>query len=470
MQIQKLYFKKHKLFKDHEVVFCNEKGNIPKITYLVGNNGSGKTHILETIYYSLFQPFSNGSEDYVLDLDLILNQEEIGELDFSSESNIVYSISREQNSNSHNIKTKVDNNIKDGSIIQKISKIVYSTVEINFTTPPVKGITSKTTDEQENPKEKSSNLGNEIPQLLVDIQALDNAEKGRWIDDNKKNNKDASVVIPHSKFVNRLERFTSIFDKMFDGQKKFKDIETKDDQKNIVFVDKDGNDTSIPDLSSGEKQIIFRIGYILKNLVNIKGGIILIDEPEISLHPVWQTRFKKILLEVFDGLDVQIIIATHSPYIFQDLDQNKERCIKIDNKIQSSQEIKLNYNNKMFLSPSVNLVGYKAFGVFDEMLHIELYSLLQSFTQRTKINCRVDGVDCKQCMEHLFLQTVGIAKKTFTGSTTYNSDKKAGKPIKITETLPTFIRNRIHHPDEKNRIYTKEDLESSIKYLLSFFI
>ncbi len=469
MKIQRLYFRKHKLFNDHEIVFSNEKGEIPKITYLVGNNGSGKTHILEAIYYSLFQPFSNNIGDYDLELDFILNEKEVIDLEFDNEKSVVYTLSKTQGQNSHNIKSKTDNSSKDGAGVQKISKVVYSTVEINFTAPIVKTVTSKNLDEQQNPKDKSSDLGAEIPQLLVDIQSLDNDEKGRWVDESKVKNKDASVVIPHASFVNRLERFTSVFDKMFDGQKKFKAIETKGDQKHIVFVDDNGNDTSIPYLSSGEKQIIFRIGYILKNLVNIDGGIILIDEPEISLHPLWQTKFKKILLEVFEGLDVQIIIATHSPYIFKDLDETKERCLKINNKTKTSQEVKLHYKN-MFLSPSVNLISYKAFGVYDEMLHTELYSLLQSQTQRENIDCRKSREDCSECLEHYFLSALPeIKKKTFTGSSNHNKDRKTDEPLVLTETLPTFIRNRINHPDEQNRVYTPLELKESIDNLLLLF-
>jgi len=468
MKIRKLYFKKHKVFNDHEIVFFDEKNSIPKITYLVGNNGSGKTHILESIYFSLSQPFSNGAEEYDIDLELELDNKETIELAIVDGHELSYSITKGVSNNAHNIKTKNKVNTYDGSLIQKISKVVYSTVEINFTTPAIQNVTSKNLDEQENPKDKSTNLGTEIPQLLVDIQALDNAEKGGWVDKVEQESKDNPILVPHGSFTNRLKRFTSVFDKIFDGQKKFKGIETKNNQKHIVFTDTNGNDTGIPDLSSGEKQIIFRIGYILKNLVNIKGGIILIDEPEISLHPMWQTKFKETLLEVFDGLDVQIIIATHSPYIFKHLDETKERCIKVSGKEKNSKEVKLSYKN-MFLSPSVNLISYKAFGVYDEMLHSELYCLLQSFTQRSKIDCRNSGTDCGKCLEHLFLQSPNVSRKTFIGSVPFNMDKVNGSPLSLTETLPTLIRNKTHHSDEINRVYSKVELKEAIDYLLSHF-
>ena len=43
-----------------------------------------------------------------------------------------------------------------------------------------------------------------------------------------------------------------------------------------------------------------------------KGGTIVIDEPELSLHPQYQKRVMKLLLE--ESANKQVIISTHSPY------------------------------------------------------------------------------------------------------------------------------------------------------------
>ena len=49
-------------------------------------------------------------------------------------------------------------------------------------------------------------------------------------------------------------------------------------------------------------------------------SIILIDEPEISLHPKWQEKFTSLLIEVFSNYKgCQFIIATHSPQIVSNL-------------------------------------------------------------------------------------------------------------------------------------------------------
>lgn len=68
------------------------------------------------------------------------------------------------------------------------------------------------------------------------------------------------------------------------------------------------------DLSSGEQN---RISMALKILANATPNlIILIDEPELSLHMQWQAEFHNFLCDVTDGLShYHIVIATHSPVI-----------------------------------------------------------------------------------------------------------------------------------------------------------
>ncbi|MDR6957253.1 putative ATPase [Pseudomonas brassicacearum] len=68
------------------------------------------------------------------------------------------------------------------------------------------------------------------------------------------------------------------------------------------------------DLSSGEQN---RISMALKILANAAPKlIVLIDEPELSLHMQWQAEFHEFLCDVTEGLsNYHIVIATHSPVI-----------------------------------------------------------------------------------------------------------------------------------------------------------
>lgn len=66
------------------------------------------------------------------------------------------------------------------------------------------------------------------------------------------------------------------------------------------------------DLSSGERQLIYILLRVaLSNGDKSKTAIILMDEPEISLHLNWQAHFIKQLTIL--NPDAQFIIVTHSP-------------------------------------------------------------------------------------------------------------------------------------------------------------
>ena len=92
--------------------------------------------------------------------------------------------------------------------------------------------------------------------------------------------------------------------------------------KKIVFSQKTGfyfttidTNEEIPLrlLSSGEQhQIVMWYELLFKAP---KQSLILIDEPEISLHVSWQDSFIKNLLEILKIQDINVIVATHSPQI-----------------------------------------------------------------------------------------------------------------------------------------------------------
>lgn len=71
-----------------------------------------------------------------------------------------------------------------------------------------------------------------------------------------------------------------------------------------------GKPISIDELSSGEKQVLLMLGEIQRRLR--PGGILLIDEPEIHLHPRWQRLFIRGLTELCAELNAQMILTTHS--------------------------------------------------------------------------------------------------------------------------------------------------------------
>jgi predicted ATP-binding protein involved in virulence len=95
-----------------------------------------------------------------------------------------------------------------------------------------------------------------------------------------------------------------------------------DKEKGFVFTARyDPSSTELKtlspaDLSSGEQH---ELVLLYELLFKVKpGSLVLIDEPELSLHVGWQVQFLKDLQEITKLVDLDILMATHSPDIIQD--------------------------------------------------------------------------------------------------------------------------------------------------------
>ena len=70
------------------------------------------------------------------------------------------------------------------------------------------------------------------------------------------------------------------------------------------------------DLSSGEQhELVLLYELLFKTKPN---ALILIDEPELSLHVAWQVEFLKDLTRIIKLSSFDVILATHSPQIIND--------------------------------------------------------------------------------------------------------------------------------------------------------
>jgi predicted ATP-binding protein involved in virulence len=88
-----------------------------------------------------------------------------------------------------------------------------------------------------------------------------------------------------------------------------------------IKIKKADSNLSISDLSSGEYHLIVSLIGIFATIK--KDSLILIDEPEISLHPNWQMRYVSFLKDIFSRYaSCQFILTTHSHFIVSDLEGN----------------------------------------------------------------------------------------------------------------------------------------------------
>lgn len=77
-----------------------------------------------------------------------------------------------------------------------------------------------------------------------------------------------------------------------------------------------GTALQLQKLSSGEKQILILFYAILFHAP--QNSVVIIDEPEISLHVSWQQRLGDCFMDICRVRNIQMIVSTHSPQIIHD--------------------------------------------------------------------------------------------------------------------------------------------------------
>ncbi|MFH4963675.1 ATP-binding protein [Gaetbulibacter sp. M235] len=325
--------------------FTDEENKSVETLILAGENGAGKTSVLDLLYEFSMINLSNKKRDErrsfeieltPKELEILSNNENYKHFFNNGFANGIFTVEFDFNimHNWNQIKVSFhdsDNNEKTvtGDFFQQpeikqIIRVVYSDVEINYTSKQLKSVTAKDLDENIPGSYKSDgNLATDITQLLIDVQSLDSQEFAQWAKQNIGN------AVDETKIDTRIKRFTTAFDSIFPS-KKFLGIENRNNAKEVLFQE-DGKTMSINQLSSGEKQIVFRGGFLLKDKGVSKGATFLIDEPEISLHPKWQIEildfYKRVINESSSEESSQMIFSTHSPFIIHNPNRRNDKVV-----------------------------------------------------------------------------------------------------------------------------------------------
>lgn len=84
----------------------------------------------------------------------------------------------------------------------------------------------------------------------------------------------------------------------------------------ISIVTEAGEKLDVTALSSGE-QHVFVLFFRLIFVEPTEQHLVMIDEPELSLHPAWQLRFIDDLETIRDISQTDFLLASHSPLLFQ---------------------------------------------------------------------------------------------------------------------------------------------------------
>lgn len=124
---------------------------------------------------------------------------------------------------------------------------------------------------------------------------------------------DRLVYVEGKRSFEAYSEIQSLMDVLFADfqlQVRFKGI---DADKHLVFVDQNGTAFGVDGLSDGEKQILAKVFPLF--FADMKGRVVLMDEPESSLHPSWQSFLLPVLRRCVEMQDCQFVLTTHSPQI-----------------------------------------------------------------------------------------------------------------------------------------------------------
>lgn len=86
-----------------------------------------------------------------------------------------------------------------------------------------------------------------------------------------------------------------------------------------VRYNKSNQDIAIKNTALGIKSFGI-IQLLLKNNRLNNRSLLIIDEPEVHLHPIWQVKYAEILVLLSKEFDIPIVLTSHSPYFIEALE------------------------------------------------------------------------------------------------------------------------------------------------------
>lgn len=294
IKLRKLHISQQKMFKNFQIDFMDDNNNTLPLVVIAGANGTGKTTLLEYIsgnYVLNIGPFYIDNNDYI----------EI------EHNNKIKSI----NNKAEKKKKEIDDYLDEQAKKNGLAGIHFDDSELYY-----------------------GDLNKEVTY----IRATDNND----ITDVKKNildfyRKESRELDSYSKTISKVQAFLKDIFNGLEVRFTIDDIDdTLKDYEEVKLKNNMGDIFKIENLSSGEKTLLSKVLNLY--FKDIKNQIVLVDEPELSLHPAWQNRILKLYENFALSNNCQVILATHSPQIIaQTPHKNLRFLVEEDGKIVTKQ-------------------------------------------------------------------------------------------------------------------------------------
>nr|WP_314232750.1 AAA family ATPase [uncultured Moraxella sp.] len=365
MKIKQLHLQNYGRFEDLTINFAPTDDRASNVTVIVGNNGAGKSQILQALATGLSW-FISGLQNKVPSGNFI-NSNEIRNGKDISILNIKGEINKNLQSINNNIKN-LDIYLKSNrqrddekfaslgglEIIDFTENVKKDEISLPIITfyPVERSILTQNIILDSSAKNLRQFVGynlaltdgidfNSFIEWFRLKEDIENAQIRKEVDklieslvrENNDNNR--SIIVAHLAGLTAKER---VLEKNTDNQLQsvksaisyFLDtIENvwidRSLQPPVMMVEKDGKDLNINQLSQGEKSLLALVGDVARRLAILNPslddplqgeGVVMIDEVDLHLHPRWQHNLIDKLVRTFPN--VQFILTTHSPLIVSD--------------------------------------------------------------------------------------------------------------------------------------------------------
>ena len=372
-----------------------------KLTIIIGNNGSGKTSIVEALAKT-FSWFNNNLDKssngrYVTAADVNVNSTDYSEVTTNIEFNkntqfetvLTKTIAGNPNSKSSDV-----SDIKLAGLMYRhlanhdgisIPLLVYYSVErsdfkfLQTISEKASGdLSTNRFNSLDNALEGSAKLDNfsELYTELVNLAQGESASEVKALREQVNNSEslireayegkeppkeDPIVKILHSKKLEldraleencstkhqkQLELVNQAIESIVPDVTDF-EVDRSSGQLRLM-VRNFGNRVNISQLSQGQKTLVALTGDLARRLVTLnpdsdnplKGhGIVIIDEVELHLHPKWQQEVLVGFQKIFPH--IQFIVTTHSPQVLSHIDPKNTTIINLKNEGENIRNVKV---------------------------------------------------------------------------------------------------------------------------------
>lgn len=369
MKLIDLHLKNIGPFLDESIEFATSENSKSQVTIFTGENGTGKTVILDAIRKIILDGINsrtvirsiNSKKDFELNLNILIDNIKCNFISNSLEDEKFLKVDRYKG--------------KD-----KLSRLFGDC--INDTDNGDIWITNYWTSQNDNQSFKINQLDPiDLEDYLLDslngIQK--NAETTKIItyfdyyksSDKPEEKQEGEFIFQTIKQIFKIS--------LNEGELKYIDRSSL-----LPIININGNEISLEKLSSGNLYLVQRMLGLLSQMYSVyklnnlaledmlkTPGVLLIDEAENHLHPKWQKTFLNSILAIFPNL--QIIATTHSPFIVGSVDGAKVYVCKSQDNHSIIEDETSEYSNK----PIDEILMSEVFGGTSPFANEKIVELLE---------------------------------------------------------------------------------------------